>query len=994
MAAPTKTATAVTDGFNRADGALGTNWTTPMVTSDPAPVIHSNAMQQRSGDGASAIPDSGYWKTAFTGGRYEMFFIETGNAWFEMWFFISTGNGYRIIANATDNTLDIWKIVSGTSTKLKSYGSCPFTGSGEVPYAFMENEGAGVHIYVGVAADGVNQNITYYTNVADSSFGNINSVNCGVRLGSSVYSTSATWGEGIDNFHAGAVASPSVTVVAPPAIFTAQSAGVTIIGPPVVPAPTLAGFTSAGPASGTTVACPACAAGDSVAVGDLLVASFYQPNAGNNVSGITDTQGNTWTFANRNLVSPGNLSSDLEQWYCVVTHPLASTDTVTVTVPASQANKVVIISHLKGCSSTPLDQMVASAVSNNSTAGVLTSSSTPATTQAVEAVVAMWALYMGSAVGVPAITPGSGYTYIGSINYGPSNSIELYVEFKTVSSTSTQNASISPAAGNVIMQYQWCLGTYMAQTAVNATVVAPPATFSGSAVAPVLIESPTIVAPPAILTNLSVAPLVTVSVVIIGQGPSRITMSAVAPVVSGTALVVAPPAFFSMSSVAPSLTISPLILPPAATFTAQSVGPGLGRTLISVPAYFTAGAVRPAPRVDVTLFPNAIGWTANQMGSIPVVSVLPNAALFTASSVAPFPFLGVYVFATAAQLTAQSVAPNLLATWAAPAAQFSASSVAPNLTRTFLPTPAVASFATVAPQLALQLPAVAAVTSYFSVAPSFVAGSGMALSVPAASFVASATAPATSLLTNAAPAQFTASSATPVLIKTLVVPVAQVTMSSVAPNPVRSPLVLPPAATVTMSAGVVSISLGVFAVAPNFTTGASAPILSNGLAVTFGMFTASAPVVNLLRVIPAPASVTSFSSVAGQLTSVITVPAGVWTASLLTPGFAFRVATPAGMLYFFPLDHSLNIEKRMFPDAARWTATGLAPKPGIQLTSPAAAFNALSAGAIMSKGQVAIPAQATFSAPSSTLAEYSPPATYYYTPGDIIESNAWSLWQH
>src|SRR5215831_657437 len=589
-------------------------------------------------------------------------------------------------------------------------------------------------------------------------------------------------------------------------------------------------------------------------------------------------------------------------------------------------------------------------------------------------------IYMGR---IP--NPGAGQTITADQNstdasFGWIGSQPVYIGMRVSGATATTGIIDNFAAGALV-------------TTVDATVVAPPATFNATSVAPSVRVDETLVAPPANFTAASTAPVANVSLVVVAP-VAQFTTSAVAPVVSGTALVVAPPAFFSVGAVAPLLIRSPLVIAPAASWTASAIGPGLGRQIISPPAIFTVGAIAPATRVDVTLFPNAIGWTANQMGTVVVTSVLPNAAMFTASAVAPFPFLGVYIFPTVGVWTASSVAPKLTSTIFPAATLFSASSVAPLINRTIPTTPATASYSSVAPKLASTLPAVAATVSYNSVAPSFVTGSGMALSVPAAGFVAAATAPATSLLTSVPAAQFSASSAAPALIKIVSVPFAVATFSVPVSIPMSSPIVVAPVSRLTMSAGAVSLSFTLAVVPPQFAAGASAPILFNVIGVTFGIFTVSAPSPLLLRVTPSVAAVATFSSVAGKIQMVVPVPAGEWDANANIPNFALRVVVETEALYFFPLDHSLNIEKRIFAVACRWTASTVAPKPGIALSAPVSLWTANSTTAAMSRGTVALPIHAYFYQTFPTLTIYSPPSVYTYIPGDIDESTSWSQWQH
>src|SRR5262252_4303001 len=85
--------------------------------------------------------------------------------------------------------------------------------------------------------------------------------------------------------------------------------------------------------SGSSIAAAACAAGDSVAVGDLLVATVWIGGVGNSVVSVSDTQGmaNTWNNYD-SAISPNTGETQtgrLAVWYCIVAAAMTSTDTVT-----------------------------------------------------------------------------------------------------------------------------------------------------------------------------------------------------------------------------------------------------------------------------------------------------------------------------------------------------------------------------------------------------------------------------------------------------------------------------------------------------------------------------------------------------------------------------------------------------------------------------------------------------------------------------------------
>lgn len=141
---------------------------------------------------------------------------------------------------------------------------------------------------------------------------------------------------------------------------------------------------------------------------------------------------------------------------------------------------------------------------------------------------------------------------------------------------------------------------YTAATVIpDATVNAPAATATASAVAPVATATSTVTAPAASATASGPSPAVT------GTGDATVlapaataTASALSPTVSADASVAAPAAAASGAGVAPVATASVSILAPTATAAADGLAPAVtdgtgNRTVLAPPATATATALAP-----------------------------------------------------------------------------------------------------------------------------------------------------------------------------------------------------------------------------------------------------------------------------------------------------------------------------------------------------------------------------------------------------------------
>jgi hypothetical protein len=529
-------------------------------------------------------------------------------------------------------------------------------------------------------------------------------------------------------------------------------------------------------------------------------------------------------------------------------------------------------------------------------------------------------------------------------------------------------------------------------TAVSNTVVTPPATANMQSVAPVPRVDDSVVSPPATVNAQSVAPLVSIPKTVVSV-PAVVTEQSVAPAISGTALVVSPPALFTSAAVAPLAILSPLVLPGAATWTATAVAPGLGRQIISAVGVFTAATT--APGTGNVAAPNAATWTAVIATPVAVASVLPATSVFTASSVAPVVVQGVFTFPNAMAFTALGVSPSfsIIQVLTIPVALWTATAIAPTLIKTIFPNAVVATFSTVAPALSDVLSLTAALTTYTSSAPSFITGAGQSLAVPPATFSAASGAISTSVYVVVPVAQFMPVGITPVLINALAVTVAVVSMSSATPLAIRSPLVAGLAPVVTMRASAPGILTGIGSTAAIFTASAAAPIPSNGQAIPGASFTAVIPSVQFEHaMVPLPIRAT-FTS-AASVSMVVQLPAGGWTAIASSPQLAAQVSPPAGRLTMPSMALTMDIEKKVFADVARWSAQLPLPQMSIKLTSPVPVWVGSPQNHQIGRGTIATPIRADFLSVEPDLAQESMQAIYTYQQGDIVESNAWPMWQH
>jgi hypothetical protein len=90
----------------------------------------------------------------------------------------------------------------------------------------------------------------------------------------------------------------------------------------------------------------------------------------------------------------------------------------------------------------------------------------------------------------------------------------------------------------------------------------------------------------------------------------------------------------------------------------------------------------------------------------------------------------------------------------------------------------------------------------------------------------------------------------------------------------------------------------------------------------------------------------------------------------------------------------MDVEKVVFADVARWTAATPSTAVSIRLFSPVPVWIGSPQNPRIGRGSIAVPAIASFFGLGPNLQQESMAALYTYVPGDIVESNAWPLWQH
>jgi hypothetical protein len=240
------------------------------------------------------------------------------------------------------------------------------------------------------------------------------------------------------------------------------------------------------------------------------------------------------------------------------------------------------------------------------------------------------------------------------------------------------------------------------------------------------------------------------------------------------------------------------------------------------------------------------------------------------------------------------------------------------------------------------------------------------ITAPPATFTASSVSPAVVLDNTivAPPASFTASSVSPTLFigtsNTVVAPPATFTASSVAPTPSVIATVVAPPATFTGSSVAPGILRDWLLSSPpaTFTASAVAPPVSGSHHVTVsifitsppGVFTASsvAPLLGQSQTIVPPAGVFTGSSVAPTLIMTLLPAAAVWTATALAPGFGRLVAPNAATTTYTSVASAISFGNLTVapPAVSTFTAVSGALSLGGSV-APAAALSSFSAVALI-----------------------------------------------
>ena len=216
--------------------------------------------------------------------------------------------------------------------------------------------------------------------------------------------------------------------------------------------PTLANqYSAATTGSSTTVA---TLTGVTAGKNDLLILMTFAPDPVGTSTSMSDGS-NTYTRRQQQINSSGGLISICELWSSAISVALNSA-TITWTLPSAVNNKGMMALIFTNLSSPILDQTAGG--NNNAPTTSLSGTATATTTTAIELIVGGFGLYSASGA-VTGVSAGSGWTSGGSIlQWGVSNALTLFMEYRNVSSTSTYR--VSGTSTGTATEYSNTIGTF------------------------------------------------------------------------------------------------------------------------------------------------------------------------------------------------------------------------------------------------------------------------------------------------------------------------------------------------------------------------------------------------------------------------------------------------------------------------------------------------------------------------------------------------------
>lgn len=185
-------------------------------------------------------------------------------------------------------------------------------------------------------------------------------------------------------------------------------------------------------------------AGKSVAAGDtVMVTACLRGTAGTrNLTGVTDSKGNTYTVARSDLAF---VNASIAKAY--ITTPLVAGDTITLTASGTVNRTVATASVFSGLDNVAVDKTAVGAATSNSPATAATST----TAQADELLIGVTSVNWGNTTPTDDFTAGSGYTKLTWIGTGAMvTTVACFPEYKIVAATGTYVAD-----GTIVTSRAW-----------------------------------------------------------------------------------------------------------------------------------------------------------------------------------------------------------------------------------------------------------------------------------------------------------------------------------------------------------------------------------------------------------------------------------------------------------------------------------------------------------------------------------------------------------
>ena len=376
----------------------------------------------------------------------------------------------------------------------------------------------------------------------------------------------------------------------------------------------------------------------------VLVVAMDNPASGNDITGVTDTKGNTWTIRQSPLIDPGAAAAG--QQGIIATTPqngglLTTGDTITVAISVAKVAKTWTLMQVSGSVGTPT--YVTGAIGTSGTGGtsptitsgsiangdmivaglVLEAGTTETITQDADSTNGSWSAQQTAEIG--STTSGS--------------NVASQRKVVTAAATQTYNPTLGIAGDLALawIQIHEALGIAPALLSQAPTLFAPVAT-SVATIAPALLDNaPSLFAPtvssagpqtvsPSLLSNAptlfapTVTSVATVAPALLSQTPTLFAPTVTSAATVAPALLSNPPTLFAPTVTPGAVSVSPSLLSNAPTLfaptvtTSASIAPSLlsQTPVLFAPTVTSLATVSPALLSQTpTLFAPAVSARAD-----------------------------------------------------------------------------------------------------------------------------------------------------------------------------------------------------------------------------------------------------------------------------------------------------------------------------------------------------------------------------------------------